>query len=117
AKMAPLNTAMQISATLNVDDFSVLVRSTKTKPDAAHGMDEGVRFISVYLPAEPPNIDVDDVCHRIEVQVPDVLQQQRARDDLPGVTHEVREQLELLRQQLDYSASAVRGAGQKVHLQ
>ena len=39
---------------------------------------------------------VHDVGLRIEVIVPDVLQQHRACDDLPGMPHQIFQQLELL---------------------
>ena len=78
---------MHINASRNVDDFSVLARSTQTKPDAANCMDEGIGPTAIHLPPQAPNIDVNDVRHRIEMQVPDVLQQHCARNDLSGVAN------------------------------
>jgi len=51
------------------------------------------------------------------MQVPDVLQQHRAGDHLPGVANEILEQLELLRQQLEFSPVAARCACEKIDLQ
>src|SRR5499433_1688832 len=108
---------MHTKASRNVDDFSVLVRSTKTEPHAAHRVDEGVRSSPIHLPSQAANIDVDDVRHGIEMQIPDVLQEQRARNDLTRVANEIRQELELLRQQLDLPPLAAHGAGEQVHLQ
>src|SRR5215475_12027347 len=102
---------MHSNASRNVDDVSVLVRSTKAKPHAAHGMNERVRSSAVHLPSEAPNIDVDDVRHRIKVEVPDMLQQHGARNDVSGVADQIRQQLKFLRQQLDHTSLAARGTG------
>src|SRR4029079_8817936 len=44
------------------------------------------------LVAQPADQHVDDVGLGIEVVVPDVRQDHRLRDDLPGVSHEVLEE-------------------------
>src|SRR5262249_6271911 len=108
---------MHIAASRNVDDFSVLVRSTKAKSHAAHRVDERVCASPVHLPPQPTDIDVDDVGHRVEVQIPDVLQQHRAGNNLSGVANQIREQLKLFRQQLDLASPAADGPSEKVHLQ
>src|SRR5215467_6442503 len=91
---------MHTKASRNVDDLSVLLRSTKTEPHSPHRVDEGVRSSPLHLASQATNIDVDDIRHGIEMQIPDVLQEQRARNDLSGVASEIRQELELLRQQL-----------------
>src|SRR6478672_480109 len=98
--MAP-KMAMQISASLNVDERSVLVRSTDTIPDTTHCMDQRIGLLAVDLATQAPDIDVDDVGRGIEMQVPHVLQQHRTRHDVPLVAHEIFEQLEFARQQLE----------------
>src|SRR5215813_2623047 len=100
----------------NDDDCSVLLRSTKTESHSAHGVDEGVRYSTLHLASRAANIDVDVVRHGIEMQIPDVLQEQRARNDLSGVASEIRQELELLRQQLDLPPLAAHGASEQVHL-
>src|SRR5262245_66171003 len=103
---------MHTKASRNVDDFSVLVRSTKTEPHSAHRVDKGVRSPPIHLASQAANIDVDDVRHGIEMQIPDVLQEQRARNNLSGVANEIRQELELLRQQLDRTPLAAHGAAE-----
>ena len=49
---------------------------------------------------------VDDVGLRIEMMVPDLLEQHGARHDMSGVPHEVFEQPKLARQDLDLPARA-----------
>ena len=58
----------------------------------------------------------DDVGLRVEVKRPDVLQQHGAGDDLASVSHEVLEQLELLRLKIDGLARPRGVAFQKVDL-
>src|SRR6267154_1688395 len=66
-----------ISASLKVDDVRVLARSTETVPDAANRMDQRIGLLAVDLATHAPDIDVDDVRRRIEMKIPDVLQQHR----------------------------------------
>src|SRR6185437_7291210 len=54
---------------------------------------------------------------RIEVVVPDILEQHRAGDDLTGVAHEVLEKLEFPRLQLDDARAAPDLAGEEVDVQ
>ena len=102
------NVPMAISASLNVDDVRVLVRSTEAIPDAAHRMDQGIGLSVVDLAADASDIDVDDVRRRIEMQVPDVLQQHCAGDDAAFVADQVLQELELTRQQRDLLAAPAR---------
>src|SRR6516162_4784345 len=92
---------MAISASLNVDDARVLVRSTEAIPDAAHRMDQGIGLSVVDLAADAADIDVDNVGGWIEMQVPDVLQQHRAGHDATFVARQIFQKLEFARQQLD----------------
>src|SRR3974390_208587 len=96
--------AIAISASLNVDEVSVLARSTEAVPDAANGMDQRIGLLVVDLAAHPPDIDVDDIRRRIEVEVPDVLEQHGARDHASFVAHQIFQKLELLRQEIDLLA-------------
>ena len=52
----------------------------------------------------------------IEVERPDIFEQHRPRDDLARVRHQIFEQLELLRLQLDPLASARHRALEQVEL-
>src|SRR5437588_9685286 len=73
---------------------------------AANGMDERRVEIAVDLGAQPRDMDVDHVGLRIEMIIPDVLEQHRARDDLAGVLHEIFEQPVFARLQNDLLAGA-----------
>src|SRR5580704_15986569 len=93
-----------ISASLKVDDVSVLARSTEAVSDAANRVDQWIGLSVVDLAADASDIDVDDVRGRIEMKIPDVLQQHRAGDDPALVAGQIFEQLEFARQQLDVLA-------------
>src|SRR5262249_55061400 len=103
------------SASLSVDDRTVLARGTDAKPDATNGMNERIGLPVVDLAADAPDIDVDDVGRGIEMQIPDVLQQHRAGHDLALVANEIFEDLEFPRQQLDVAAAAGHGSQHEVH--
>src|SRR6186713_2990192 len=92
------NAAIAISARRNVEERSVLARSTEAISDAADGVDQRIGLGIVDLAADAPDIDVDDVGGGIEVQVPDMLEQHRAGDHAALVADEVFEQLEFPRQ-------------------
>src|ERR1700675_1417822 len=83
-----------ISAILNVDDVSVLARSTETVPDTANRMDQRISLLAVDLAAHAPDIDVNDVGRGIEMKVPDMLQQHRPGYDAAFVAHQILQQLE-----------------------
>src|SRR5262244_1141634 len=106
---------MQTRASRNVDDLSVLARSTETEPHSAHRMDEGVASPAIHLASQAADVHVDDVRHGVKMQIPHVLQQQRARHDLAGVTNEICKQLELFRQQVDLAALSAHAASKQVH--
>src|SRR5215470_13785186 len=108
------NAPIAINASLNVDDFRVSARSTEAIPDAAHGVDQRIGLLVVHLAPHATDIDVDDIGRRIEMQVPDVLQKHGARDDAAFVAHQILQQLELARQQLDLLAAPACGAVDQV---
>src|SRR3569623_3722867 len=93
------NTAIAISACRKVEERSVLARSTETISDAADGVDQRIGLGIVDLAADAADIDVDDVGGGVEMQVPDVLEQHRARDDPALVAHEIIALMKLARQQ------------------
>src|SRR4051812_3240770 len=108
------NTAIAISATLNVDDARVLARSTEAVPDAANGMDQRVGLLVVDLPAHPPDIDIDDVGRRTEMKVPDPLQQHGPGDDAALVADQVFQKLEFAGKQRDRPAAPAGGPRDQV---
>ena len=63
------------------------------------------------------DMHVDDIGLRIEVIVPDRFEQHGPRHHLPGMAHQVLEQAELARLQLQHLATALDAALEQVHLQ
>src|SRR5262245_8339329 len=100
--------AIHSRASLNVVDRRVLARSTDAVTYAADGVDERISLLTVDLAAHAPDVDVDDVGGGIEVQVPDMLQQHRARNHLVLIAHQVLENLKLARKQLDRPSGTAR---------
>jgi len=74
----------------------------------------------VELGAQAPHRHIDDIGVAVKVHVPHMLGDQRARDDLAEVAHEVIEQRVFLRRQIDALAGAQRvvfgvaGVGRRV---
>src|SRR6478609_4419523 len=108
------NAAIAISARRKVEERSVLARSTDAISDAADRMDQRIGLGIVDLAADPPDIDVDDVGGGIEMQIPDVLEQHRTRDDAALVADQIFEQLEFPRQQRNLPAATARAARDQV---
>src|SRR5437660_5690444 len=104
-----------ISASLKVDDVRVLARSTETVPDAANRMDQRIGLLAIDLATHAPDIDVDDVRRRIEMKIPDVLQQHRPGYDAAFVAYQVLQKLEFLRKKLNGLAVAARGPRHQVN--
>src|SRR5215472_11208187 len=105
---------MAISASLNVDEVRVLARSTEAISDAANRVDQRIGLSIVDLAADASDIDVDDVRRRIEMQIPHVLQQHRAGDDLAFVARQIFQKPEFARQQLDVLAVPAGGPRDQV---
>ena len=82
---------MHRSASLKVEEWTVLTRSTEAEPNAADAMNQGIALLTVNFAPEPPNINVNNVGRRIEMQVPYVLQEHGARDHLTGIAGQVRQ--------------------------
>src|SRR6266849_2385974 len=104
-----------ISASLNVDDVRVLARSTEAVPDTPNRVDQRIGLLAVDLATHAPDIDVDDVRRRIEMKVPDVLQQHRPGYDAAFVAHQVLQKLEFLRKKLNGLAVAAGGPRHQVN--
>jgi hypothetical protein len=68
------NRPVASSTSLSVDDRRVSARSTETESDATHGVDEWIGMLRVDLAAHAPNVNIDDVRCRVEMQIPHVLQ-------------------------------------------
>src|SRR6476619_9761 len=62
---------------------------------------------AVDLVAEVADVDIDDVRITLEREVPDVLQQLRPGQRFPRVLHQVLEERELLRREVDLPLATV----------
>src|SRR5882672_6225849 len=58
---------------------------------APYGVQQGLGKSLVDLRAQPRNVHIDDIGLRIEVVVPDIFQEHRARHHLAGMLHEIFE--------------------------
>src|SRR5437016_4966181 len=74
--------------------------------DSAHGVQQLGLERLVDLLAQPADEHVDDVRLRIEVVLPHVREDHRLRDDTAGVAHQVFEERELARADVDDLAGA-----------
>src|SRR3954469_5326359 len=89
---------------------------TEHVPRAADRLDElGIKPL-VDLGTQPADMRLDDVGPRVEVEIPDILQQHRARHDPPGVAHQVLEQAELAGLKIDPTTGPAHLAPDQVHL-
>src|SRR5512137_2816463 len=70
-------------------------------PDSADGVDQLLLVVPVDLVPQAANQDVHDVGLRVEMVVPDVLQDHGLRNHSAGVAHEIFEQAEFARLELD----------------
>src|SRR5271165_4080947 len=84
--------------------------------DRADVDDELPRPCGIELPAQIADLDVDDVGLRHEFEVPHVLEEHRPGHDLARAAHEIFEELEFPRQEIDRSAGAANLALDQIHL-
>src|SRR5712692_9815975 len=79
-----------------------------------HGMQQLLLERTIDFLAQSAHQDVNDVGLRIEVVFPDMRQDHRLRHNLAGVAHQVFEQPELARPELDCRVTARNPARQEV---
>src|SRR5229473_2802582 len=103
-----------ISASLKVDDVKVLARSTETVPDTANGMDQRIGLLTVDFATHAPDIDVDNICRGIEMEIPDVLQQHCPRYDAAFVANQILQKLEFPRKKKNRLAAPAGGPRHQV---
>src|SRR5205085_721778 len=70
-----------------------LLRRAQAVAGAAHGLQQLALEIAVDLLPEPAHMHVDHIGLRIEMVIPDILQQHRPGYHMAGVAHHVFEQL------------------------
>src|SRR6202163_691279 len=103
-----------ISASLNVDDVRVLARSTETLPDTANRVDQRIGLLAVDFATHAPDIDVDDICRGIEMEIPDVLQQHGPGYHAAFVANQILQKLEFPRKKKDGLAAPAGGPRHQV---
>src|SRR5215469_16925830 len=77
------NKPAQSKARRKLEVRRTLGRATDTIPCPSHRMDQFCFEAFVDLAAQPAYVGLDDVRVRVEVHIPDMLQQHRARYHLP----------------------------------
>src|SRR6476661_6564197 len=93
------NVPIAISASLKVDEVNVLARSTETVPDAPHGVDQRIGLLAIDLATHAPDVDLDDIRRRVEMEIPHVLQQHRPGHDAALIANQILQKLEFPRKQ------------------
>jgi len=106
----------RIEPPLGIQSAPALARSTNAKPDAANRMNERICLLVVDLAADAPDIDVD-VGRRVEMEIPDILQQHRPGHNFALIANEIFQHLEFPRPQLDVATGAGHGSRHQVHSQ
>src|SRR5690348_16693073 len=74
--------------------------AAETEAYAADGRQERLARCSPQLSAQVPDVDIHNVALGIEMHVPHFLQKRGTADDLPRMKHEILEELELLRREV-----------------
>src|SRR5262249_15627286 len=111
------NTAAHHATSRKLALLKKLRSVTQAVSGAAHRVDELAIEVAVHLRAQAADVGLDHARARVEVKLPDILEQHGAGHHLPGVAHQVLEQLELLLLQLDAATRPRDRALQPVHLE
>src|ERR1700677_809508 len=85
--------------------------------DSADIDNEASRARRVELAPQIADLHVDDIRLRHKVEIPNILEQHRPGDDLPGSAHEIFEQGEFPRQEINRLAVAPDAPFNEIHLQ
>src|SRR5215471_4067443 len=91
---------------LNVIVLRMRLRRSKNITDSANGLNHFFREVLVYFVPQPANQHVHDVRLRIETVVPDVFENHGFGNDSTRVAHEVFEQREFSRLQIQLFLAA-----------
>src|SRR3569833_65960 len=93
------------NANLNADDRRNLFIRCQHIPGITHRSQQRPLRVRLNLLPQFADVDIHNIRLRIEMIVPDVLQQHGAGYDLAGVAHQVLEELELLGLQRDLTGA------------
>src|ERR1039457_122568 len=86
-------------------------------PRPAYGMDQDPVESAVDRLSQAADMHVNEVCLRVELQIPHSLEQHGARDHLARAPHEKLEERKFLRRKLDLAAGATRAPAKQIQLQ
>src|SRR5580704_10900006 len=86
--------------------FGGLLRSLQHVADTAHGLDHLLSPLVVDLAAQVADVDVDDIGESIVIHIPNVFDDHGAAQGPAAVTHQVFEDAELFRRELNVLAGA-----------
>src|SRR5690606_1499542 len=106
-----------MSASRKVVVLRRLVRRTQRISGAPHRVEERLIEILVDLAAQAAHVHVDRVRLRVEMVLPDVLQEHRSCDDVAGVAHQELQQPELSWLKVDARAGPCAGAGEQIQFE
>src|SRR3990167_10970425 len=106
-----------MTASRKVEVCKSLISGTQRVSRTAHGVQERLIEILVDLGPETGNMHVDHVRLRIEMIFPDILQQHGSRDDLARMLHQIFEQAEFARLEVDLLPFPHDLAGEEVNFE
>src|SRR5437868_10047238 len=85
--------------------------------DLPDRMDELGETFAFYLAAQPTDMRLNNARARIELKIPDLLEQHLASHNLPRIAHQAFQELEFLGANLNWLAIPGNRATNKVHLE
>ena len=66
-----------------------------TESNTPNRVNDRIGLLAIDLPSQTSDVDIDQIRRGIEMQTPDVLQQQVSRDDFTGVAGKIFKESEL----------------------
>src|SRR5262245_55574482 len=110
-------TASRVRSVIGEVRISLRVPYGEQVAHSANRMNQRSIESAIDFVAERVDVHLDDVADGVEMDVPDVLDDERLRDRPLGVPHQELEQRVLLRLELDRAPGALDAAPHRVHLE
>src|ERR1700683_4723765 len=107
--VAPVIARAKAMATRKAEDRRISSIGAEHEPGPANIGDQRRAAAEVYLAPQVADMDVDDIGFRRKPVVPNPFEQHGARNELTGAAHEIFEELEFARQQIDLDLAAPHG--------
>src|ERR1700678_675084 len=111
------NSAVKNAASRSALELTPLMFGNQAISDAADGLNRIDREMGVQMGAQAADMAFDHIGVRVEMNVPDVLQQHLSSHRAVHIAHEIFEQPEFLRNELDDLPFAAHRALNEVHLE